>query len=585
MKLFQTVVDENFKAIINKWASEIPKRDNCALFHIYVPYTIPDGFEKAQDVINILEDVFDKPSYIGCSSTGEIFKGKISKQKLIVSALVCEDYDTKITVLPYYSMRDSVEAEKIVSYIRSIPNLKGIEILTAADYQRMEDVGGLLDVLPEDIDIFGAVAVGDNENKAYVFGDASTPSFDGTVFAIYSGQDLHLSATRMFGWKAIGYPLKVTKAKGPVVYELEGKPFYDVYKHYLQLDKDDNFFYDALEFPIEVEVDEETGGYIRHAKAVKEDGAILMSSTIPEGSYVRFTYGDPRRMLAHTKKAGAHINEFGPDVLLLFNCFGRMLFWENSCNDEINELAKYAPSTGFSALGEIMRYNSITLLNNLSIVAVSLREGNEIKKITVEDAVETQSANLPITARLAIFINTITDELMVKNNQLNDMLYKASHDYLTGLLNRGAIETMIYEAMDNPKIGPEDDWYLIMFDIDDFKRINDQYGHSEGDSVLYDIAKFMIPRIQDIENINGGRWGGEEFMILGYGFSDAKMKEVANGILVNASNPEYMRHPITLSIGLTKHRAGEMPKDVIDRVDALLYKAKNNGKNQVCTDL
>ncbi|MBR4707161.1 MAG: GGDEF domain-containing protein [Pseudobutyrivibrio sp.] len=584
MKLFQTIVDKNFKDIINQWASEIPKRDNCALFHIYVPYTLPDGFIQAQDVIKALEEVFDNPHYMGCSSTGEIFKGRISKDAIVVSAIICEDDDTSICILPYYSLRESLEAEEIVSYMRSIPNLRGIEILSSAEYQRMEDVGSLIDILPDDIDIFGAVAVGDNDNKAYVFADRDNPSFDGTVFAIYSGKNLNVSATRIFGWKSIGYPFKVTRADGPVVYELDGKPIYDVYRHYLQLDKDDNFFYDALEFPLEVEVDDKIGGYIRHAKSVRADGSILMSTTIPEGSNVRFTYGDPRRMLDHTKRAGVQINEFGPDILLLFNCFGRMLFWEESCNDEIRELSKYAQATGFSALGEIMRYNSTTLLNNLSIVVVSIREGKLKKHREINEDEYKPANNLPITARLAIFINTITDELMVKNNQLNDMLYKASHDYLTGLLNRGAIENMIYDALDNQDIA-EKDWYLLMLDIDDFKQINDKYGHSEGDQVLKDMAKYLVDNVKDRDDIDGGRWGGEEFMLFSYGFSDEKMKEIAEMIRMKAKSTDVMHRPITLSIGLTKHRKGESAKDVIDRVDALLYKAKKNGKNQVCTDL
>ena len=583
MRLLQTKVDNNFKETVKSWADQVQNMNQSALFHIYVPYNLSDGWEQARNVCSILEEVFENPNYIGCSSTGEIFEGKISAKKLVVSVIISEDTDTKISVVPYYSMRDSVEAEKVVSHFRSIPNIRGIEILSAAEYQRMEDVGGIIDTLPEDINVFGGVAVGDNKNKAFVFSNSNEPSYDGTVFAIYSGENLQVSTTRVFGWKSIGYPLKVTRSDGPIVYELDNKPCYDVYKHYLHLNKDDNFFYDALEFPLEVEVDEEVGGYIRHAKAVNKDGSILMSSNIPEGSNVRFTYGDPIRMLEHTERAGVQINEFGTDVLLLFNCFGRMLFWKDNCNDEIQELTKYAPATGYSALGEIMRQNSTTLLNNLSIVAVSMREGDIKNTRIIPEAKESKSKNLPITARLAIFINTITEELMVKNNQLNDMLYKASHDYLTKLLNRGAIETMIYDACDNPEVGQKD-WYLLMFDVDDFKKINDKYGHSEGDKVLIDIAKYLVDNVKGRNDINGGRWGGEEFMIFGFGFTDEKMKEIAENIRQKAKSPEIMNRPITLSIGLTKHRAGESPKDVIDRVDALLYQAKQSGKDQVCSD-
>jgi diguanylate cyclase (GGDEF)-like protein len=327
-----------------------------------------------------------------------------------------------------------------------------------------------------------------------------------------------------------------------------------------------------------VEVDANMDGYIRHAKSVGEDGAIVMSSDIPEGSRIRMTYGDPRRMIDHTKRAGERIRAFAPDALVLVNCMGRKLFWAERCNDEVRELARFAPSVGFSALGEIMRYNSITLLNNLSIVAVAMREGEVTKEVAVDDSHVVQTAELPITARLAIFINTITEELMEKNQQLNDMLFKASHDYLTGMYNRGAIESMIYNTS-------EENWYLLMFDLDDFKQINDTYGHAEGDGVLQDIANYLVPQVKNSNRIDVGRWGGEEFMVLGLGYTRAEIMEIAECIREHVKNPEVMHRPITVSIGLTKHQPGESAKDVIDRVDALLYRAKNEGKDRICSDI
>ena len=442
----------------------------------------------------------------------------------------------------------------------------------------------MLDQLPEDVEIFGAVAVGDDAHESYVFADDHSISKDGTVFIFYCGADLHLSTSRMFGWKAIGYPLEVTKSEGNVVYELDHKPAYDVYNHYLHIEKGSNFFYEALEFPWEVEVDEETGGYIRHAKSVNPDGSVVMSSNIPQGSKMRIAYGDPRRMVEHTLRAGAAVQEFGPQVILLVNCMGRMLFWGDRSNEEIMTLSKYVPVTGFSALGEIMRYNSVTLLNNLSIVAVAMREGpiRAMPSLNFEQIAKRKS--MPITARLAIFINTITQELMEKNEQLNKMLFQANHDYLTKLLNRGAIERMIYEAKDNEAIGDEE-WFLIMFDVDDFKQINDTYGHGEGDQVLYDLAHNLIPKVKHNPRLDAGRWGGEEFMVFGHGYDDKGILKIAESIRVDVQDSLIMHRPITVSLGVTKHRPGEVEATVIDRVDALLYQAKNEGKNRICSDL
>jgi diguanylate cyclase (GGDEF)-like protein len=577
MKILQTVVDENFTQTLDQWAGEIQKNYS-ALFHIFVPYELDDGWQQVQQAYRDLEQVFPHPQCIGCSANGEIYNGGITDGEIVVSATICEDPETRIEVLSCQTVRDSLEGDALLERFLEIPGLRGIEILSATDYHRMKEGGDSLDRLPAEVEIFGGVAVGDEDHPSYVFVNGETYSTDGSVFAVYSGPNLHMEATRMFGWKAIGYPFEVTRSEGPVVYELDHKPAYEVYNHYLHIDKDKNFFYEALEFPWEVEVGEGMDGYIRHAKSVGEDGAIVMSSDIPEGSRVRITYGDPRRMIDHTKRAGERIRAFAPDALVLINCMGRKLFWAERCNDEMRELARFAPSVGFSALGEIMRYNSITLLNNLSIVAVAMREGEVTKEVAVDDSHVVQTAELPITARLAIFINTITEELMEKNQQLNEMLFKASHDYLTGMYNRGAIESMIYNTS-------EENWYLLMFDLDDFKQINDTYGHGEGDGVLQDIANYLVPRVKNSNRIDVGRWGGEEFMVLGLGYTRAEIMEIAECIREQAKNPEVMHRPITVSIGLTKHQPGESAKDVIDRVDALLYRAKNEGKDRICSDI
>ncbi|MBQ2504153.1 MAG: GGDEF domain-containing protein [Lachnospiraceae bacterium] len=578
MKILQTVVDDNYIATLKQWTEEITDVNHSVLFHIYVPYELDDGWQQVQQVYENLSKVFPNPQCIGCSANGEIYDGGITDGEIVVSATICEDPDTKITVLPYFILRERMEDKEFMESLQAVSNLRGIEMVSAAEYQRMEDAGHYIDLLPESVEVFGGVAVGDEDHPAYVFANGEVCSYDGTVFAVYSGPNLHMEAIRMFGWKAIGYPFEVTRSDGPIIYELDHKPAYDVYNHYLHIDKDKNFFYEALEFPWEVEVGDGIDGYIRHAKSVQPDGAIVMSSTIPQGSRVRMTYGDPRRMIDHTKRAGERICAFSPDALILINCMGRKLFWAERCNDEVRELARYAPSVGFSALGEIMRYRSTTLLNNLSIVAVAMREGEAKQTAPVDDSHVVQTAELPITARLAIFINTITEELMEKNQQLNEMLYKASHDYLTGMFNRGAIESMIYNTS-------EENWYLMMFDLDDFKQINDTYGHAEGDGVLQDIANYLVPQVKNNNRIDVGRWGGEEFMVLGRDYSQEEMIEIAECIRDQVKNPEVMHRPITVSIGLTKHQPGESAKDVIDRVDALLYRAKNEGKDRICSDI
>ena len=408
MKLLQTANNDKFSDTIKKWARDLEDTGYAALFHVYIPYDHEELRGKLKDVIEILAEEAPNIPVIGCSSTGEIFEGRMSDEELVVTLMLFEEKSTRVEIMPYYKRSAEIDSQWLLSYAKNMPDLKGIEIITAAPYQALENMGKVIDELPENIEIFGGVAVGDETYPSFVFADGYELSMNGSAAVFYCGPELHIQTKRMFGWKAIGYPIEVTRSEGSVVYELDGKPAYDVYNHYLQIKKGGNFFYDALEFPWEVEANENTG-YIRHAKSVNPDGSIVMSTNIPQGSKIRLTYGDPRRIIEHTKETCLLVRDFAPQVVSIINCMGRKLFWGGKENVEIAEISKHMVTTGFSALGEIQRYKGTSLLNNLSIVAVAMREGpvREVVELDI-DGIQ-QPENMPITARLAIFINTISD--------------------------------------------------------------------------------------------------------------------------------------------------------------------------------
>lgn len=578
MKLLQTIFNTEFEKTIRSWTDTIKSNGYSALIHVYIPYSAEFRDEDTRRIRQILKKHIPDVPVIGCSSTGVIMNGQLNDDDSVVSVMMFEDSSTTVKIVPYYAAPDT-DAQNVLEYARSIPDLRGVELITSASYSMLEPAGKIMDNLPEEIEIFGGVAVGDDKHPAFVFAGDCPESYGGSACVFYCGSQLHLLTTRMFGWKPIGYPLNVTKSEGPVVYEIDEKPAYDVYNHYLQIKKDDYFFYDALEFPWEVRVDEYTA-YLRHAKSVNPDGSILMSSIIPQGSKIRLTYGDPRRIMYHTKQTALEIKEFAPQAINIINCMGRKLFWSENDDAEISVLSKLTNTTGFSALGEIMRHKGTSLLNNLSIVTIAMREGEKKEIPEVDIDLFEKSSNIPITARLALFINTISEELMEKNNQLNDMLYKASHDALTGLLNRGAIERSIYDYYEE---GGED-WHLIMFDLDNFKKINDNCGHMEGDTILKSLAKLLDEYTQGNAGTCTGRWGGEEFMIFVKGRSDKEVKKIAENLCIKVRSDCNHDHPITISVGVTAYKKDETVLTTITRVDELMYQAKNSGKDRVCSD-
>lgn len=161
--------------------------------------------------------------------------------------------------------------------------------------------------------------------------------------------------------------------------------------------------------------------------------------------------------------------------------------------------------------------------------------------------------------------------------------WEASHDVLTGLLNRRGFLGALTQLLDNPEAMQQHN-VLVMMDLDHFKQVNDSGGHQAGDLILQELAGVLQKRLRNTDAI--ARLGGDEFALILYNCS----RETALGILESVredisrlrphSNPEVCR--VTASIGLTRLRADDsLPHEVIRRADARCYLAKERGRNRI----
>jgi len=162
-----------------------------------------------------------------------------------------------------------------------------------------------------------------------------------------------------------------------------------------------------------------------------------------------------------------------------------------------------------------------------------------------------------------------------------ELQYKATHDSLTKLFNRQKFtEELSKEILRENRY--QHNLSILMFDIDDFKNINDTYGHDVGDIVLIDLSNILKKSIRATDY--PARWGGEEFMVLLPETSIEETSRIANELRQNVENyqPENIKLPITISIGVAEFMANENTKDdFIKNVDIALYQAKRTGKNKV----
>ncbi|WP_200762618.1 sensor domain-containing diguanylate cyclase [Nitrosophilus alvini] len=120
---------------------------------------------------------------------------------------------------------------------------------------------------------------------------------------------------------------------------------------------------------------------------------------------------------------------------------------------------------------------------------------------------------------------------------------------------------------------------LILFDIDDFKNINDEFGHIEGDKILKKIAKTVKQNIRDIDIF--ARIGGDEFAILVPNTSLKEIEKITDKLKKSIENMKTAKIKTTCSFGIAEYKKGETKEDFFKRTDVALYRAKRMGKNRV----
>jgi diguanylate cyclase (GGDEF)-like protein/hemerythrin-like metal-binding protein len=163
-----------------------------------------------------------------------------------------------------------------------------------------------------------------------------------------------------------------------------------------------------------------------------------------------------------------------------------------------------------------------------------------------------------------------------------ELEHLVTRDRLTGLGNRQHFEQQIeLEAARGKRYHVPVS--LILIDVDHFKRINDTYGHSVGDSVLIDITRRIASQLRDTDTIS--RWGGEEFAViapctpmLGAEIIAEKLRKIV------AESPFEAVGHVTISAGVAQLLPGERARHWVARADRFLYQAKESGRNRICSN-
>lgn len=210
----------------------------------------------------------------------------------------------------------------------------------------------------------------------------------------------------------------------------------------------------------------------------------------------------------------------------------------------------------------------------------------EHKHLSMPSQVNEDDEPYPIKeleARTEVLERMVNEKTAELNRTLKEASFYANHDYMTALPNRKSIDHTL-KTLFNDNAHTTDQLLLALVDIDDFKTINDTYGHLIGDNVLKIASNLFKDHIAPPQMV--GRWGGDEFILI---LPKTPIKQAKESL---AALPRHFSEKVKtygieakLSIGATKTKPSDTIDTILTRCDNALYQAKSSGKNKVTFDM
>ncbi len=453
---------------------------------------VDEGF--IRHLQNFLNQKFPSSSLIGTTTDGLIHDSEIYFETKNVATFSLFEHTRLKTHLISHKSCHECSYEAGVSLASALNEQDAKVLICFADGVQTngeEFVYGIESVMPNVI-LAGGLA-GDNGemNNTLIF-DKDTVSNSGCVGAVLINAELFIGSDYSFDWIPIGKKMRVTKVIKNRVYELDGQPIVDVYAKYMGKDLANKLPQVGIEFPLIFERDGVTIG--RAVLAKHDDGSLTFAGNIDEFSIVRFGVGDIGSILnngTYTVYSFLEKNKCKAEAVFVYSCMARRRFLSEYAKEELENITKLGPTSGFFTYGEFFHFPQKNQLLNETMTFLAISENcQEIHDFKIEGKLTGKTAFISTQHVLANLANTVSNELAELNKNLEYrirenstyMFKQAYFSKLTGLPNR----VSLIDALNN-HIGE----VLVLINVDDFSTINDFYGYKVGDHVLQDIAKVL----------------------------------------------------------------------------------------------
>lgn len=183
-----------------------------------------------------------------------------------------------------------------------------------------------------------------------------------------------------------------------------------------------------------------------------------------------------------------------------------------------------------------------------------------------------QHENHSLSSEYIVFGTDVSNEIHIKG--------LSYIDELTQIYNRKKFSEALEAALGIIKRYPKEESALILFDIDDFKGVNDTHGHLVGDAILQELSATVKSQLREVDTF--ARWGGEEFAIIAPKTSMEGALKITEKLRRAISEHHFKKiEHLTCSFGITEIKASDSLDSLVNRADKALYSSKNKGKNRI----
>jgi hypothetical protein len=313
------------------------------------------------ELIADLHSFYPKADIVGCSTGGEISGDEVNDDSLAVMAISPRYSRVQIARTFVENVSQSFDcAEKLANQLLG-SDLKHVLVLSdGLHVNGTRLVEGFLSILPKQVMLTGGLA-GDGADFAHTFVGYNSAPEEKQIIAIgFYGEKFRSYFGSMGGWESFGPERRITRSKGNILYELDGKPALELYKSYLG-EEANRLPSSALFYPLTIKASAESEhAIVRTIVGVNEsEQSMTFAGDVPENFVARLMRGSKELLVEGAEKAANQAKEGHPDAVaaILISCIGRKLLLGQYISEEVaavcDALGSDIKTVGFYSYGEI----------------------------------------------------------------------------------------------------------------------------------------------------------------------------------------------------------------------------------------